>query len=104
MRFADATAYEILWSDAVVVELPALGEAGEKAEGGEENEKGSGGGGGGCWGGPDYSWGGGRRETRRPPTGPEGIRRRRPTPRHPAARPCGRSDPGSSPRGRAATA
>src|SRR5213594_3499623 len=46
MRFADATAYEILWSDAVVVELPALGEAGEKAEGGEENEKGSGGGGG----------------------------------------------------------
>ena len=26
MRFADATAYEILWSDAVVVELPALGE------------------------------------------------------------------------------
>src|SRR5437899_1564332 len=46
MRFADATAYEILWSDAVVVELPALGEAGGKAEGGEENEKGSGGGGG----------------------------------------------------------
>jgi len=28
MRFADATAYEILWSDAVVIELPALGEAG----------------------------------------------------------------------------
>src|SRR2546422_692292 len=27
MRFADATAYEILWSDAVVVELPALGVA-----------------------------------------------------------------------------
>jgi len=27
MRFADATAYEILWSDAVVIELPALGEA-----------------------------------------------------------------------------
>src|SRR5207248_9057240 len=24
MRFADATAYEILWADAVVVELPAL--------------------------------------------------------------------------------
>src|SRR5881296_2063070 len=46
MRFVDATAYEVLWSDAVVVELPALGEAGEKAEGGEENEKGSGGGGG----------------------------------------------------------
>ena len=28
-RFADATAYEILWSEAVVVELPALG-AGEE--------------------------------------------------------------------------
>jgi large subunit ribosomal protein L4 len=27
MRFADATAYEILWSDAVVIELPALGDA-----------------------------------------------------------------------------
>ncbi len=25
MRFADVTAYEILWSDAVLVELPALG-------------------------------------------------------------------------------
>ena len=25
LRFADATAYEILWSEAVVVELPALG-------------------------------------------------------------------------------
>jgi len=25
MRFADATAYEILWSEAVLVELPALG-------------------------------------------------------------------------------
>jgi large subunit ribosomal protein L4 len=36
MRFVDATAYEILWSDAVVVELPALG------EGDAENEKGSG--------------------------------------------------------------
>jgi ribosomal protein L4 len=24
LRFTDATAYEILWSDAVVVELPAL--------------------------------------------------------------------------------
>src|SRR5216117_3305145 len=35
MRFADATAYEILWADAVVVELPALEgtEAPEKAEG-----------------------------------------------------------------------
>jgi large subunit ribosomal protein L4 len=31
MRFADATAYEILWSDAVIVEAPALG-----AGGGEE--------------------------------------------------------------------
>jgi large subunit ribosomal protein L4 len=29
MRFADVTAYEILWSDAVVVELPALGAAPE---------------------------------------------------------------------------
>jgi large subunit ribosomal protein L4 len=29
MRFADATAYEILWSEAVVVELPALGAAQE---------------------------------------------------------------------------
>jgi large subunit ribosomal protein L4 len=33
MRFADATAYEILWSDAVVVELSALGEAPGKTEG-----------------------------------------------------------------------
>jgi large subunit ribosomal protein L4 len=32
MRFVDATAYEILWSEAVVVELPALG---AKDEGGE---------------------------------------------------------------------
>ena len=32
MRFADATAYEILWADAVVAELPALGAATEKAE------------------------------------------------------------------------
>jgi large subunit ribosomal protein L4 len=38
MRFADATAYEILWSDAVVVELSALGEAPGKTEG-EEAEK-----------------------------------------------------------------
>jgi len=38
MRFADATAYEILWSDAVVVELPALGEAPEKAGGEGEAE------------------------------------------------------------------
>jgi large subunit ribosomal protein L4 len=30
-RFADATAYEILWAEAVVVELPALGEAAEDA-------------------------------------------------------------------------
>jgi large subunit ribosomal protein L4 len=35
MRFADATAYEILWSSAVVVELPALGAAPEKADGEE---------------------------------------------------------------------
>jgi large subunit ribosomal protein L4 len=37
MRFVDATAYEILWSDAVVVELPALGEgaASKDDEGGE---------------------------------------------------------------------
>ena len=34
MRFADATAYEILWSDAVVVELPALAGGGEGGEGG----------------------------------------------------------------------
>src|SRR5436309_6588747 len=35
MRFADATAYEILWADAVVVELTALegSESPEKAEG-----------------------------------------------------------------------
>jgi large subunit ribosomal protein L4 len=31
MRFSDVTAYEILWSDAVVVELPALGAAEEGA-------------------------------------------------------------------------
>jgi large subunit ribosomal protein L4 len=30
LRFADATVYEILWSDAVVVELPALGGEGAK--------------------------------------------------------------------------
>src|SRR5438046_6787484 len=37
MRFADATAYEILWADAVVVELPALegSESPEQAEGEE---------------------------------------------------------------------
>ena len=37
MRFTDATAYEILWADAVVVELPALegSEAPEQAEGEE---------------------------------------------------------------------
>ena len=35
MRFVDATAYEILWADAVVVELPALegSEAPAKTEG-----------------------------------------------------------------------
>src|SRR5436853_3297847 len=32
MRFADATAYEILWADALVAELPALGAATEKVE------------------------------------------------------------------------
>jgi large subunit ribosomal protein L4 len=32
MRFADATAYELLWSDAVVVELPALRATGETPE------------------------------------------------------------------------
>src|SRR5438876_9917892 len=32
MRFADATAYEIVWWDAVVVELPALGEAAERGD------------------------------------------------------------------------
>jgi len=32
MRFADATAYEILWSHAVLVELPALGAKAEKEE------------------------------------------------------------------------
>ncbi|HUL04178.1 MAG TPA: 50S ribosomal protein L4 [Gemmatimonadales bacterium] len=30
-RFSDVTAYEILWSDAVIVELPALGAAAEGA-------------------------------------------------------------------------
>jgi len=32
MRFSDVTAYEILWSDAVVVELPALGAAAEATD------------------------------------------------------------------------
>jgi large subunit ribosomal protein L4 len=32
MRFADATAYEILWSHAVLVELPALGATAEQEE------------------------------------------------------------------------
>jgi large subunit ribosomal protein L4 len=32
MRFVDATAYEILWSEAVVVELPALGAAQQEEE------------------------------------------------------------------------
>jgi large subunit ribosomal protein L4 len=35
MRFADATAYEVLWSDAVIVELPALGAGAETAGTGE---------------------------------------------------------------------
>ena len=38
MRFADATAYEILWSDAVVVELPALTGAEADTAAGEEGE------------------------------------------------------------------
>ena len=38
MRFADAAAYEILWADALVVELPALGEASEKAQAAAEGE------------------------------------------------------------------
>lgn len=42
MRFADATAYEILWSDVVVVELPALqdahGKAGEQTDEQEAEE------------------------------------------------------------------
>jgi large subunit ribosomal protein L4 len=32
LRFADATAYELLWSEVVVVELPALGAASAEAE------------------------------------------------------------------------
>jgi large subunit ribosomal protein L4 len=32
MRFADATAYEILWSEAVLVELPALGGTAQSEE------------------------------------------------------------------------
>jgi len=32
MRFADATAYEVLWSDAVVIELPALATPDEPPE------------------------------------------------------------------------
>ena len=40
MRFADATAYEILWAEAVVVELPALetGETGETGGAGGAGE------------------------------------------------------------------
>jgi len=39
MRFVDATAYEILWADAVVVELPALeGTESEKSAGEGEGE------------------------------------------------------------------
>src|SRR5207253_6277944 len=34
MRFADASAYDVLWSDAVVVEQAALGGGGPSAEGG----------------------------------------------------------------------
>jgi large subunit ribosomal protein L4 len=32
LRFADATAYDVLWAEAVVAELPALGAAAEKPE------------------------------------------------------------------------
>jgi large subunit ribosomal protein L4 len=32
MRFADASAYDILWAETVVVELPALGASGEQSE------------------------------------------------------------------------
>jgi large subunit ribosomal protein L4 len=39
MRFIDATAYEILWSDVVVVELAALGEASAKAQDAEETQQ-----------------------------------------------------------------
>jgi large subunit ribosomal protein L4 len=38
MRFADASAYEILWAKAVVVELPALSAGGEKAETAETDD------------------------------------------------------------------
>jgi hypothetical protein len=36
MRFADATAYEILWSEAVVVELSAFEQGGAAAKETEE--------------------------------------------------------------------
>jgi ribosomal protein L4 len=36
MRYADATAYEILWSEAVVVELSAFEEGGAAAKETEE--------------------------------------------------------------------
>jgi large subunit ribosomal protein L4 len=39
LRFADATAYELLWSEVVVVELPALGEAGAAADASDEAEE-----------------------------------------------------------------
>jgi large subunit ribosomal protein L4 len=39
MRFADTTAYEILWSHAVIVELTALGEAEQAAEESEHAEE-----------------------------------------------------------------
>jgi len=35
MRFADANAYEVLWADVIVVELPALGAEGAKETGDE---------------------------------------------------------------------
>ncbi len=40
MRFSDVTAYELLWSDAVLVELPALAAEGGKAETETETETG----------------------------------------------------------------
>jgi large subunit ribosomal protein L4 len=38
MRFADVTAYEILWSDAVVIELSALGTGTEPGDAEQETE------------------------------------------------------------------
>ncbi len=41
MRFSDVTAYELLWSDAVLVELPALAAEGGKTETETETEEGT---------------------------------------------------------------